>query len=326
MPDHPTLPERRSCCAPVDAAVEVELTATGPSSVFFRVELCGASTPAPPPWPRLRLVDSHCHVSCSGDDGSCLEHLCLMSTHAADWPIFEQAWLSRQRSATLGLGLHPWFVDSAPPDWAAQLEARLRAHPTALVGEIGLDRARAAAASPAYAAQLHAFRLQLRCAARLRRPVSIHCVRAYGDLLQELHQMATPRSATSPGHHPADAADPFPPALAIHSYAGSPETATQLLALPCGLGGRIYFGLSVQVSCRSAAKLAAILPRLPEDRVLLESDADDPGQAARRVAQACEAVAAAKGWHAYRVAEITRRNAWSFLAAGRGMGECALCA
>jgi TatD DNase family protein len=264
----------------------------------------------------------------SGDAAGGLEHLCLMSTHAADWPLFERAWLSHRRFTTLGLGLHPWFVESAPPGWADQLEDRLRAHPTALVGEIGLDRARATATSPAYAAQLVAFRLQLRCAARLRRPVSIHCVRAYGDLLRELRNLAPPQSDGSPTHRTADAADPFPPALAIHSYAGSPETADALLALPRGLGGRIYFGLSVQVSCRSAAKMAATLPHLPVDRLLLESDAEEPGLAAGRVAQACAAVAAAKGWHEYRVAAVTRQNAWRFLAigGGHGQGECALCA
>lgn len=312
------------CCAPVQAAVDVQLTATGPSSVLLRIEFCDTRPAASLPWPRLRLVDSHCHVSGS-EPGSGLNHLCLMSTHAADWPRSERAWLSRWRSATLGLGLHPWFVEASPTDWSDQLECRLRAHPRAVVGEIGLDRARAAAASPAYAAQLDAFRLQLRFAARLRRPVSIHCVRAYGDLLHELRQLARPGSQAGPGSHPAAGDDRVPPALAIHSFAGSPETASALLALPGGLGRRIYFGLSIHISCRSGAKLAATLPRLPDDRLLLESDADELGQAERRVAQACVAVAAAKGWHPHKLAAVTRQNAWEYLAAVRGEGECAPC-
>lgn len=156
----------------------------------------------------------------------------------------------------IGFGLHPWFVPSddaaevgtatagsepgegcdcgsvspaqaAPPDACAtasptsaltlaeilgQLEQRLREYPRALVAEIGLDRLR----GPSEATQADAFKAQLRLAAAYSRPVSVHCVRHYGLLMDVLQELP---------------ADDVPPAIIVHAFTGSLEVARSLLSL-----------------------------------------------------------------------------------------------
>ena len=229
--------------------------------------------------------------------------------------------MRHEACSTLGLGLHPWFVEAAHEGWLVDLEKLLLARTQAVVGEIGLDRIRAHASSPAYVAQLGAFRVQLRLAARLGRPVSIHCVRAYGDLVNELRMLSTSRTVGSTSgvgdslrqNRDSSVDGSLPPAVAIHSYAGSPETAVELLALPSGLGRQIYFGLSTHFSCRNPSKLASLLQCLPHDRLLLESDAHDEQVGARRMEAVCTAVADAKGWSLEETAQLTSRNAQAFL-------------
>ena len=78
-------------------------------------------------------------------------------------------------------GIHPWHAaEEAAPDYET-FEVRYR---TAMaeaewIGECGLDRVR----SEAYERQVELFEWQLRLAEALRKPVVVHCVRAYDDLL-----------------------------------------------------------------------------------------------------------------------------------------------
>lgn len=77
------------------------------------------------------------------------------------------------------LGIHPWYVDTAVGNWEDELIDLLRSHPLAMVGEIGLDKGR-----PNYLLQQDIFRRQLQIAADLNRPVHIHCVKAWDEMLE----------------------------------------------------------------------------------------------------------------------------------------------
>ncbi|KPA81438.1 hypothetical protein ABB37_03806 [Leptomonas pyrrhocoris] len=94
----------------------------------------------------------------------------------------------------------------------AELEGRLRTFPRAIVAEIGLDKLR----GPPEAVQKEAFVAQLRIAAAHQRPVSVHCVRHYGLLLQLLQDLP---------------AEDTPPAIILHAFTGSLEVAKSLLNL-----------------------------------------------------------------------------------------------
>jgi len=128
----------------------------------------------------------------------------------------------------------------------------LEARPRAAVGEIGLDKTRR---SLPLAEQLPALRAQLDLAVELDRPCILHCVRAYGGLLEAL----TGRPLPSRG-------------LLLHAFAGAPEMIPRFAALPAP----VYFSISTP----------DLLPHVPTDRLLIESDASpDNGRTPAHVVQ-----------------------------------------
>jgi TatD DNase family protein len=241
----------------------------------------------------LPLIDTHSHVHAVPRG---LAHCVVVGTSPDDWP--RVASLRREPKLTIGFGVHPWYVGDAPSDWAATLERRLLECPDAIVGEIGLDRGRRGAP---WDAQRAAFASQLALAARLRRPVSVHCVRAHGACLDDLR-----------------ACEPPPPAVALHSFSGAAELArnyARQVAAP------VYFGFSASLSLQSSSFGEAVRA-VAADRLLLESDAADADDAAAGCAAVLAALADARGWSLAEAAERTRRNAHEFLAAvGGGASE-----
>lgn len=122
-------------------------------------------------------------------------------------------------------GLHPWDVGNASPAWRDSLQRTLDAHPQAAVGEIGLDRwilDRARPDDPRLAGlrraplgeQIPAFRWQLALAAERNLPVTVHCLDAWGPLLETLER------------------SPLPPrGFLLHAYGGPAELVPRFAAL-----------------------------------------------------------------------------------------------
>lgn len=155
----------------------------------------------------------------------------------------EHAWI---RPA---FGLHPWYVKDRTPAWKERLRKWLEAFPRAVVGEIGLDRW---IENPDIGAQMECFRWQLELAAELKRPATIHCLRAWG-LLDE-----TLRTCTLPGH-----------GFLLHSYGGPVEMVAGFAKLGAYFSLSPYFGHE-----RKAAQLATFA-HVPLERLLAETDAPD---------------------------------------------------
>lgn len=102
----------------------------------------------------------------------------LNATSQSDWqPVLAVS--ERILGVYPCLGIHPWYVDTAVGNWEGELINLLRSHPLAMVGEIGLDKGR-----PNYLLQQDIFRRQLQIAADLNRPVHIHCVKAWDEMLE----------------------------------------------------------------------------------------------------------------------------------------------
>jgi len=183
------------------------------------------------------------------------------------------------------LGIHPWFAETAAPGWEQRLASRLQRTPAG-IGEIGLDRRCRAD----FSRQQQIFLTQLQLASALRRPVVIHCVKAWGALMEILEQFAAERR--------------LPPAM-IHSYGGSQETLRRLLKAGC----------FISYACRIMAedKLQPCFLETPLDQLLLETDA--PGQA-----QKTAAIDAHKpSPECHEPAAIIRLHAWA--AATRGVEQ-----
>lgn len=146
-------------------------------------------------------------------------------------------------------GLHPWQVKQRSPEWKSKLLSHLDDFPDAAIGEIGLDRW---IENPDIESQIECFRWQLELAAERDLPASIHCLRAWGLLDEELSSAKLPRRG-----------------FLLHSYGGSAELAPKLADLGA------YFSLSPYFCHERKAKQAEVFAAVPIDRLLAESDAPD---------------------------------------------------
>ncbi len=157
------------------------------------------------------LVDAHVHLAdfvgeTDVDEliNQCTEcgiilQLC-MGTSDEDWPAVLE--LSHKYAHIVAfVGVHPWFAEKY-----RRLSSSLKSILTGSmygVGEIGLDKLR----GPDIATQSYCFRQQLELGLSLGKPVSIHCVHAWGEMLEILGEYA-----------------PYNQRIAIHAYGGSSET------------------------------------------------------------------------------------------------------
>lgn len=181
-------------------------------------------------------------------------------TCEGDWA--EVAQLAREHAYVVpSFGLHPWNVGNASPGWRDALRRQLEANPRAAIGEIGIDRwilERAKPDDPRLAGlrrapleeQLEVFRWQLALAAERNLPVSIHCIDAWGALLETLRAAARPARG-----------------FLLHAYGGSAELAREFAALGAYFSFNGYFLGERQRAKREVFKV------IPIERLLAETDA-----------------------------------------------------
>jgi len=165
----------------------------------------------------------------------------------SDWP--QVLALAREFPLVLpSFGYHPWYLDERTPDWQRNLETFLDAVPSA-VGEIGLDRWKP---DLAYAEQEEVFRAQLRLATERNLPVSIHCLKTWGRLLELLQT------------HPLPARG-----FLLHSYGGPAEMIPALTKLGAYFSFPGYFLRERKLTQRETFRC------IPAERLLIETDAPD---------------------------------------------------
>jgi TatD DNase family protein len=146
------------------------------------------------------------------------------------------------------LGLHPWYVAGRSENWLSRLETLLRTI-RAGIGEIGLDQWIEPREEKA---QEEVFRLQLDLARRLQRPVMIHCLKAWGWMMDVFQSE-----------------DPLPAGMLLHAYGGALEFIDPLTKLGA------YFSFGGNVLEEKRTRMRAALQAVPLDRLLVESDAPD---------------------------------------------------
>ncbi|MEN7549331.1 TatD family hydrolase [Rapidithrix thailandica] len=145
----------------------------------------------------------------------------------------------------VSLGIHPWYI---PKDWEMQLD-RMKEHVHNLhvvaIGEAGLDKV----CPTPLPLQMEVFKAQVQLAETTQKPLIIHCVKAYQEILQ-IKQQQTP---TMP--------------WILHGYNKKPELARQLIqkGLLLSFGKDLLFKPSVQESFRVC----------PEGSYFLETDDQD---------------------------------------------------
>jgi TatD DNase family protein len=165
----------------------------------------------------------------------------------SDWP--QVLALARQNKIVLpSFGYHPWYLGERTPDWQGNLGKFLDEVPGA-VGEIGLDRWKP---DLAYDGQEEAFLTQLGIAAKRNLPVSIHCLQAWGRMLELLQQNPRPQCG-----------------FVLHSFGGPMEMIPVFARLGAYFSFPGYFLQERKLRQRETFK------HVPADRLLIETDAPD---------------------------------------------------
>ena len=141
-------------------------------------------------------------------------------------------------------GIHPKLIDKSFSENFAAV-TRLASHPhCAAIGEGGIDFFSSATVEE----QKEAFMQHLRLAQQYAKPVIIHCVRAYSEIISALN------------------AARFQLPVVMHSYNGNIQTTQQLLRRE-----NIYFSFSDKILAPNCAALKS-LDIIPIERILIETD------------------------------------------------------
>ena len=142
------------------------------------------------------------------------------------------------------VGLHPWYLEGIELGAATTWLQEQAAKPEILaLGEAGLDKV----CKTPWGLQLLAFQRCVEISETFRKPLILHCVRAYPELIAL-----------------KKAWKPVQPWI-FHGFDKSPETATMLLKAGCFLS----FGAAL---FRDNSKAADSLRATPADRFFLETD------------------------------------------------------
>jgi TatD DNase family protein len=220
---------------------------------------CDVTSPATPVAPAaMKLFDAHNHLQEYVFGGTLdtvlaearregVTRMVVNGSSEEDWG--EVLRLTRDFPEIVpSFGYHPWYVKQRSASWQNELVRMLDTVPSG-VGEIGLDRW---IRDYDFEQQLEVFTWQLRLAAERNLPVSIHCLQAWGKMLQSLQNEALPSCG-----------------FVLHSYGGPAE----MVGLLAELGA--YFSLPGYFAHERKAKQREVFKRIPRDRLLIETDAPD---------------------------------------------------
>lgn len=247
------------------------------------------------------LIDSHCHLQYKGlveDQQGVLSRareagiggFLNISTRASEWQsVIDTA--AREPDVWASIGIHPHEADKHA-DLGEQALIEAAAHPKVIgIGETGLDYYYDHSDR---ATQQALFRTHIAVARETGLPAIIHTREAEED---------TARIVTEEMGKGAF------PAL-VHCFTASADFARQMLELGLSIS------LSGIVTFKNAKDLQDIAKQLPEDRLLVETDAPFLAPVPHRgatcepafTADTARFVAGLRGVDAARLAEVTSRN------------------
>jgi len=183
----------------------------------------------------VKLLDAHVHFSPASSVDSWINQV-------------RPPWSVSDLSLSFA-GLHPWFIpeDESPDAVLLLLESFLTENNYSGVGECGLD----INSRVSMILQEEVLLRQLIMAGDLKRPLSLHCLKAWDRLIFHLSHISSKTS------------------VMVHSFHSSGQIAGTLLDLDC------YLSFSPGQLLNGNARMEKVFQELPADRLLLESDAPD---------------------------------------------------
>lgn len=163
----------------------------------------------------------------------------LLIQDADEFENLQNNWIS--------VGIHPWYADAEKWEEQLRIVEKMVANEHVLaIGECGLDRL----IELPLDRQLMIFEAQVKVAEYVQKPVIIHCVRAFNELLKWEKQ----RKPSVP--------------LIIHGFNNKPEIARQLIT------HGFYFSLGTAL-LQSDSNAEKVLKMIPVTRLFLENDDSD---------------------------------------------------
>ena len=196
----------------------------------------------------IKYIDAHCHILSDEQMSDAIArgvgHFIVNATKPSDWDTVEK--LADNKNIYGAIGIHPWFVTNLTKDWDDKLVEKLIANASLMVGEIGLDKNH-----PDMERQIAVFKRQLQIAKDLGRATHIHCVGAWGKMMEILR------------------GSKLPSAMVFHCFSGSPELIKELTDMGA------YFSFGVGICDKNHKTMRTVVSLVPKNRILVESDAPD---------------------------------------------------
>jgi TatD DNase family protein len=180
-------------------------------------------TPLPP------FLNLHSHRKPSGNDELAIRNA-FLHLPKSNFP----------ENYRLSFGIHPWFAAHASERECQTLASAAKNPACLAIGECGIDRVK----GPGLATQLDVFKMQVDLANQINKPLILHLVRSYSDVLQFASSIKVP--------------------WIVHGFNGNKQMALMLI----DKGARLSFG----VAFLNRQRLKDVLNEIPIAKLYLETD------------------------------------------------------
>lgn len=162
--------------------------------------------------------------------------------------VNQYPWEFHEGLPCYSIGIHPWYID--PDQWAKHLdfmETKMSDPACLAVGECGLDKR----IDIPWELQVEVFEAQIRLAERYQKPLVIHCVGAFSELiaLKKKHHIKVP--------------------VIIHGFSKNTQVAHELIREGCYLSFGKYLLRNPE--------LKEVFLSVPSDKLFLETDTIEEG-------------------------------------------------
>lgn len=227
----------------------------------------------------IKFSDAHCHFQTAPVDIPELAHCITNAAHQSDWKNLIKI---QSDNVFICLGVHPWYVADANTDWDKKLCEILEQNLKIMVGETGLDKLKTN-----LPVQESFFVRHMEIAHKYNRTLHIHCVKAWSEILHILKNNSKI----------------LPPRILFHGFAGAPDIIEEL-----STKYNAYFSYSTLQTNPNISRHCERILATPHNRILLESDADNPQIAVQKLTDTCKNIAQILGNTQDKVANLTNHN------------------